>query len=105
MSFESINNVQTEIVKRIRTGLSEIDFLYGSSYINGRHYWGIPEKAISLWAGEGGIGKSRLATEIAKVVARRKFAVLYFQNEYTKGTFASNVRANGDKLPSWFYIS
>jgi predicted ATP-dependent serine protease len=105
MSFESVNSIKTEVVKRIQTGLTEIDFLYGMTYVDGEYFWGIPEKTISLWAGERGIGKSRLAVEVARKVSRRGFSVMYFQNEMTKGTFATKIKSDGGNLPSWFYIS
>jgi predicted ATP-dependent serine protease len=51
--------------------------------------WGIPKHMISLWSGESGVGKSRLAVKLAKVVTKAGCRVLYVQNElpikYTAG--------------------
>jgi archaellum biogenesis ATPase FlaH len=101
MTFQSINRIQTTVVKRIPAGLDEIDWLYGIT----KSSWGIPEGAISLWAGQAGIGKSRLAVEVARLVSSRGFCVLYFQNETTKSNFANCVKADGQQMPPHFYIS
>jgi predicted ATP-dependent serine protease len=105
MSFESINQIQTTVVKRIPTGFDEIDWLYGITQVGNRSAWGLPEGTISLWAGQSGIGKSRLAIELARTLTRKGFRVLYFHNETTKSTFANWVKADGGQMPSNFYVS
>ena len=105
MSFESINQIQTQIVKRIPTTFDEIDWLYGITQVGNQSAWGLPEGAISLWAGQSGIGKSRLAIEVSRTLTRKGFRVLYFQNETTKSTFANWVKADGGQMPRNFYVS
>ncbi len=110
MSYKSANTVQTNIVKRLPTGLDEIDFLYGFTEFHktsGQQgwVWGIPEKSISLWAGETGVGKTRFAIEVARKVARKKFSVIYFQNEMPLGSFVQRIKADGGNLPNNLYVS
>ena len=108
MAYNSVNKVPVQPVTRYRTTLSEIDWLYGKSKDHqGKIKWGFPKSSISLWAGEPGVGKSRLAVEICRTISRyyEKCKVLYFQNESPKGIFAQKIRSDGKKLPSQFYIS
>jgi predicted ATP-dependent serine protease len=110
MTYKSANTVQTNIVRRLPTGLDEIDFLYGFTEYRKTSrqqgwVWGIPEKSISLWAGETGVGKSRFAIEVARKVARKKFSVIYFQNEMPLGTFVQRIKSDGGKLPNNLYVS
>jgi hypothetical protein len=60
MTFQSINRIQTTVVKRITTSLNEIDWLYGVT----KSTWGIPEGAISLWAGQGGLGSWQISIRL-----------------------------------------
>lgn len=75
-------------VRRIPTGIPEIDWLYGFTYINENNFiWGMPEGKLSLWAGAAGIGKSRAVKELAKSIANTKCSSgrskgMYFTSDY-----------------------
>ncbi|KKN20509.1 hypothetical protein LCGC14_0934760 [marine sediment metagenome] len=109
MTVTSINKIKTTAVKRLPTGLSSIDRLYGKTdwkdpQGNKKMTWGFPDKTISLWAGQGGIGKSRLAVEVAKIITQKRYKVLYFQNEMPESTFANKILATGT-VSNYFYLS
>ena len=116
MTVHRITEVPQTIIQRLKTGIHELDWIYGvtegtftSGPNKGRRYatWGMPAGKISLWAGAGGIGKSRAAIQVAKVVARKKggYNVLYFQNEVDNGTFVNWVKADGKGMPENLFIS
>ena len=44
-----ISDVESVAVKRITTGMNDIDWLYG--YTKENNTWGLPHGTISLWAG------------------------------------------------------
>lgn len=85
--------------------MNEIDWLYGVTTVGESSTWGLPEAGISLWAGESGVGKSRLAVELARVVARKGYVVLYLQNEVIKETFATWVKQDGGLMPNNLFVS
>jgi len=89
----------------MNSGLNEIDWLYGVTTVGESSTWGLPEAGISLWAGESGVGKSRLAVELARVVARKGYVVLYLQNEVIKETFATWVKQDGGLMPNNLFVS
>ena len=104
-----IKDIKALPVKRLPTGLSSIDRLYGKTRWtdpqgNKKMLWGLPDKAISLWAGQGGIGKSRLAVEVTKAVTKKRYKVLYFQNEMPESRFADKILAAGG-LSDYLYLS
>jgi predicted ATP-dependent serine protease len=80
--------VQPIPVIRLSSGFLELDWLYGET---GNH-WGIPMKAISLWAGESGTGKSRTAIAVCNKISSNGHRVLYFQNESDLGTFCQKIK-------------
>ena len=106
MKFTSISNVRAETVKRVSTGHDELDWLYGVSKFGSEdtpiQFWGMPVGTISTWVGEGGVGKSRLAIDVAKAKVQEGSTVLYFQNEVDLPTLASWV--NDNRLKN-FYCS
>jgi KaiC/GvpD/RAD55 family RecA-like ATPase len=77
MGAITLQDVVPERVMRISTGNEELDFAYGRT----GHNWGMPLNVISLWAGAGGIGKSRLAVDVAIDMNRMGYRILYFQKE------------------------
>lgn len=87
MATYNRNEITPIPVVRIRTGFKELDWIYGET--DGE--WGMPLKAISLWAGESGTGKSRTAVVIANKIASNGMRVLYFQNEYELGVFSQEI--------------
>lgn len=103
--YVSISQVQATSIARIPTRVDELDWLYGVSTISdgtvSLSYWGMPVGKISSWAGEGGVGKSRLAIEVARLNVAYGSTVLYFQNEVDLPTFASWVRGS-QNLPNFF---
>ena len=90
--YKSIHDIQGTTVNRLSTGLSELDWVYGST----DNVFGIPEKSISLWSGPSGTGKSRLAIQVIKSLFSidKNYKVLYFQGEVPLENFASYVGAD-----------
>ena len=104
-SYHKISDVVADPVKRIKTGIHEIDYIYGISEKtkDGKysHSWGLPVGKISVWIAPGGTGKSRALVEVCKSVSTVKIApgssytALYFQNETTLGEFKAMACAGG----------
>jgi predicted ATP-dependent serine protease len=111
MSVQKVKYVQVKRVLRIPTMIPELDWIYGYTGSN----YGLPAGKMSLWAGEKGVGKSRLAIEVCKTVARHTYKykdrkpfqlkVLYFQKEVDMGTLAGWVKQDGGTMPDNFYVS
>jgi len=91
MKYTPISKIEAEVVKRISSGHDELDWLYGLSRSDNFMHWGIPIRTISTWVGEGGVGKSRLAINLAKEKVLDGKTVLYLQNEVDLSTLASWV--------------
>ena len=100
---KSLDNVREEPLKRINSGLDGIDYLYGH---NGS-VWGLPRGTISLWAGEKGVGKSRVAIHLAKNLVKNGKKVLYIQGEVNMSSFKNWVeKGNNNSIPLHnFYVS
>lgn len=105
MSVYNISQIRNQITKRIPTGLSEIDWLYGVTTLGNSSIWGLPSGKISLWAGKPGIGKSRAAITVSTAVASRGYRVLYFQNETDLGIFAHTIKNCRQTMPKNFCVS
>ena len=89
--FAAISDIVPEKVKRAKSGMTELDWLYGYVRVNDIISWGIPMGRISLWAGEKGVGKSRLSIALAKVLNAKGWKIVYFQTETTLEDFAGWV--------------
>ena len=87
-----LSEIKALPIPRAVTGFEELDFIYGSSRLSNEVIWGIPQSKISLWSGTSGIGKSRLAIDIAKRMSAPSFKVLYFQTEAELSDFAGWVK-------------
>ncbi len=71
------NDIKDEKLKRIMTGIDEVDRVFGGGIVPG---------SISLISGEPGIGKSTLLTQIISSVAKTtKQPVLYISGEESVG--------------------
>jgi len=115
MGVKQANNVKSRPVSRLTTQMEELDWLYGGNKRpDGLWYWGLPFEKISLWAGQAGVGKSRLAITLARNVSRIRnvghpqfpyFNVLYFQSEVDISTFKNWVESDGGKMPANLYLS
>jgi len=66
------NKIEQEQSKRKEIGISEVDRVFGGGVVPG---------SLILFAGEPGIGKSTLLTQISDSVARNNNAVLYISGE------------------------
>jgi predicted ATP-dependent serine protease len=83
-----LSEIKALPIPRALTGFDELDFIYGFSRFPEKVAWGIPQSKISLWSGTSGIGKSRLAIEVAKKISCPNFKILYFQTEAELSDFA-----------------
>lgn len=101
-NYVSISDVEARTICRMSTGQPELDWLYGVSKFPNGYNWGMPAGTISTWCGEGGVGKSRLAIDVAKAKVAKGQIVLYFQNEVDLPTLKSWV--NDNRLKN-FYCS
>ena len=81
-------------IGRTSTGFEELDWLYGSSPGPECPKWGMPNGRISIWAGEGGVGKTRTSISICKRLILKGKKVLYFQNEVELSSFINWVIKN-----------
>jgi len=93
-NYVSLSEIEAKPLARAKTGFDELDFIYGVSKFPDRTMWGMPRGTISLWSGTSGIGKSRMAIEVAKNIVKSdpSFKVLYFQTEADLEDFAGWVK-------------
>ncbi len=96
--IKKLSDIEASPIQRIETGFKELDWMYGHSYFDetdlrglpAHTEWGLPVGKISLWSGGTGIGKSRLAIEMAKNMCllhpTRK--ILFIQTEAPISDFA-----------------
>jgi len=89
-SYMPLSEIESSPIHRSLTGFNELDFIYGYSRFSNSVKWGLPHGKISLWAGESGTGKSRIAIDVAKNRSKlySTSKVLYFQTESTLEDFA-----------------
>jgi DNA repair protein RadA/Sms len=73
--------------ERLSTGLTFLDWCFGSTQTFGGLTWGMPYGGLTLISGSGGSGKSRLAIAIAAAVSRGYRRVLYVQAEVSQPQF------------------
>ena len=98
MSICSISKIKPKAVPRFNSGYPELNWIYGKSNTPKGIMWGIPFGKISLWAGAGGVGKSRAAISIAKKIVSLGGRILYFQNEVDLPTFSGWVKKGTHNL-------
>jgi predicted ATP-dependent serine protease len=95
-NVKKLSEIKATPVLRNKTWFNDLDILYGTSEIPQDHEYalnniGMPKGKISLWAGQAGVGKSRLCIEVAKRFSTNYEGgtVLYFQTEAPLSDFAS----------------
>ncbi len=90
MNVKKLSDIKASPVLRNKVFFDDLDELYGRSDLP-EHNIGMPKGKISLWAGESGVGKSRLCIEVAKKfsVGYSNGVVLYIQTEAPLEDFAS----------------
>jgi len=86
MTATPLSEIKASQVRRLSTGVSELDWVYGSTTMGQQQQWGLPLGGTSLWAGEAGTGKSRLAVSICSKLSINQ-RVLYIQNEVSAEQF------------------
>ena len=101
-----LSDIEAKPISRNKTFFNNLDIVYGTSDLPVYNI-GMPKGKISLWAGESGVGKSRLCIEVAKRFSINYYEngiVLYIQTESTLEDFASwakdttqyhNIRCSG----------
>jgi DNA repair protein RadA/Sms len=80
-----LNKVKAKDLKRVKTGVSEFDRVIGNGFVNGQ---------VILLAGEPGIGKSTLLTQIAQYMSKIKKDVVYVCGEESPG----QIKLRADRL-------
>ena len=89
----SFDEIKEEQLFRFSTGFPDLDRAYGiSQFLDGSYCWGLPSGKISLWAGAGGVGKTRVAVELALKISALKEKVLFYQNEVSPQEFKGWVK-------------
>lgn len=103
LNVVKLNSIKPKPIPRALTGFEELDYIYGYSRFPNTTYWGMPQGKISLWAGTSGIGKSRLAIDVAKNYSSMGHKVLYILTEAELEDFGS--WAKDTSKYSTFYCS
>ena len=92
MNYKSISNVIPSSIRRFSTSQEELDWMYGfSEFSDGSIQWGMPIGKLSTWAGQGGVGKSRLAITLSRLKVQQGSTILYLQSEVDLPTLAQWV--------------
>lgn len=89
----SYNQIQQENLIRYSTGFPDLDMIYGITHFPDKKYSvGLPAGKISLWAGAGGVGKTRVAVEMVLKISAVGLRVLFYQNEVSPTEFKGWVK-------------
>lgn len=89
----SYDKIQEENLIRYSTGFPDLDMIYGITHFpNNRYSVGLPAGKISLWAGAGGVGKTRVAVEMVLKISAVGLRVLFYQNEVSPTEFKGWVK-------------
>jgi len=89
-NVKKLSEIEAKPTLRNRTWFFDLDLIYGVNELP-EHNLGMPKGKISLWAGQSGVGKSRLCIDVAKNFSTKYIGgvVLYFQTESPLSDFAS----------------
>ena len=87
-----LSNIELIKVSRLSTGIPCLDMCYGTTIDGNYRCSGLPRGGVSLWAGSGGVGKSRVAIAIASYINSTGGRVLYIQNEVNPQQFREWTR-------------
>lgn len=90
MRPESLQDIAMEKMKRIRTGIDELDRVLGGGIVPG---------ALILLSGDPGIGKSTLVLQLAAAVCCQAGSVLYGSGEESAGQLKLRADRLGIKEP------
>jgi predicted ATP-dependent serine protease len=94
--------VVPEAAERLSSGIPELDWLYGCN--PGEAIYGMPRGRLCLWAGQAGVGKTRVTIELCKKVLAAGHKVLYFTLEMPPGQF-KQLYCKGIDSTCKFYLS
>jgi DNA repair protein RadA/Sms len=84
MSVQVLKNVVPEKIERFSTTYDEMDWAFGK-----KGGWGPARARITLMAGEQGVGKTRLLSQLMKRWDKVGESSMIFQGEVSAGQFAS----------------
>ena len=89
LNVKKLSDIEAKPILRNRTWFEDLDYMYGTSNTS-ENSLGMPKGKISLWAGESGVGKSRLCIQVAKMfsINYSNGTVLYIQTESPLEDFA-----------------
>lgn len=106
MNVLPLNEIKSEGIVRVSTGIFFLDRIFGTDGEMGDKYFqaGPAKGSLIMLAGEAGAGKSRLAIEIGTNINSRGGSVLTFQLEVSQSDYKSWTK---DKVqnPEKFYVS
>jgi len=94
-NVQRLDQIPKSLIRRVATGIPMFDVSYGITRgYKGEEFideYGIPLKKMSLWSGESGVGKTRLAIAICAKLTRTPYSsprrILYVQNESSPSDF------------------
>jgi len=85
-----LNEVRSEPILRLSTGIDELDWLFGR-----KQNWGIAKGKMTVIGGENGSGKTRLLTKLMRNWDQMGLRCMMYQGEVTASQFAS------EKMPGY----
>jgi len=103
----ALNEISNEIIHRMPTGVEDLDYIYGKTEILLPAFIlekGLPKGKISYWAGERGVGKTRLAILISKVMNRMGATILVCQGEVDPKDF-KQWTGNNVTYPGKYFVT
>jgi len=104
LNLHNFKDLVGEEIVRVRTGFNELDYAYGIDKVCDDFgkvvMWNIgpPRGHVSLWAGGGGVGKSRTCLSLCVKMANLGYNPLYILNEDNPSNLANWIDV--ENMPS-----
>lgn len=102
MNVLSLNEIESEGIIRVSTGINSLDKILGVNQDNKAS--GMAKGSLIMLAGQAGAGKSRLAIEVATNLNKKGSSTLTFQLEATPSDYKAWTK-NKVTNPSNFFVS
>ena len=104
MAVFSLNDISNSAVMRCSTGIPDLDSIFGKTTIDGITQFGLPMGYITYLSGSPGVGKTRVAIQVAKNVNSQGMKILVFQGEVRPSEFKQWTGTNVS-YPGRFFVS